>query len=221
MIGFYGCKITAARKNRKYPEMRKISRLQTRGHLYEYYKMTNFAYMFRLEKITTGHPSYGFVERLWIDSFPKNERRDTPEQRRNTDKNPLFSCLLASDSGVPAGLFTVWDFGNFVYCEHFATDPARRGKGLGGRIMAEVLAMTGKPMVLEVEMPTDDMSGRRIGFYERCGFVCHSGFAYVQPPYRAGDAPLPMLLMTSAGFSEADLPDAAATIRRHVYNVAD
>ncbi|MDE6118898.1 MAG: GNAT family N-acetyltransferase [Muribaculaceae bacterium] len=174
--------------------------------------------MFRLEKITTAHPCYGFVERLWISAFPGNERRDEADQRHNTDHNPLFSCLLALEDGRPAGMFTLWDFGDFTYCEHFATDPALRGRGLGARIVSEVMAMTGKPLVLEVEMPADEMSRRRIGFYERCGLVCHHGFEYMQPPYRPGDAPLPMKLMSSPELKPSDLASAAAIIHKKVYN---
>ena len=53
---------------------------------------------------------------------------------------------------------------------------------------------TGKVVVLEVELPTDEMSKRRVGFYERHGFkLCEK--KYVQSPYKAGDCELEMKIM--------------------------
>ena len=46
----------------------------------------------------------------------------------------------------------------------------RRNGGIGAEAMKQFLAFCGTPVVLEVEMPADEMSKRRIGFYERLGF---------------------------------------------------
>ena len=49
-------------------------------------------------------------------------------------------------------------------------------------------------VILEVERPEDEMSRRRIGFYERCGFtLCKQD--YLQPPYRKGGEAVPLYLM--------------------------
>ena len=48
--------------------------------------------------------------------------------------------------------------------------------------MKQFLVFCGTPVVLEVEMPTDEMSKRRIGFYERLGFELDNQ-VYHQPPY--------------------------------------
>ena len=50
-------------------------------------------------------------------------------------------------------------------------------------------------IVLEAEEPTDDITRRRIGFYQRQGFVLQD-VPYQQPPYRSGDEWFPMKLMT-------------------------
>ena len=73
--------------------------------------------------------------------------------------------------------------------------------------------------MLEVELPQDEMSRRRIGFYERCGFeLCH--LPYLQPPYRPGDTPLPMHLMFHGTASPAPIFNTIRdTIHRHVYGV--
>lgn len=94
-----------------------------------------------------------------------------------------------------AGFITWWDFGEFVYGEHFAMLPECRGAGIGGEVIDRFVAEAGRPVILEVELPTDEMSRRRIGFYERHGFaVCDA--EYVQPPYDAGGGGVPMRLMS-------------------------
>jgi hypothetical protein len=79
------------------------------------------------------------------------------------------------------------------------------------------LEAKGKPVALEVELPTDALTRRRVGFYERNGFVLHGDFEYLQPPYKPGDDELPLKLMTHG---ECGLPlDAvAAIIKREVYD---
>jgi hypothetical protein len=50
-------------------------------------------------------------------------------------------------------------------------------------------------MLLEVEPGEDEISRRRILFYERLGMkLCP--FDYKQPPYRKNEKPFPMLIMS-------------------------
>lgn len=80
--------------------------------------------------------------------------------------------------------------------------------------------MGGKPVVLEVEMPEDEMSRRRIGFYARQGFLLWEDHDYMQPPYRAGDAPLPMRLMAWGNLNaETDFTRVKNAIYSVVYGV--
>lgn len=39
-----------------------------------------------------------------------------------------------------------------------------------------------KTLILEIEPPKDDISKRRKGFYERCGFT-ENFFTHIHPPY--------------------------------------
>ena len=197
--------------------------------------------MFTLRDIHTSDPSYPWVEQLWLASFPCNERRDTEAQRNNVDSRANFHCLLAEDDGKAVAFITYWHFGDFCYGEHLATDPACRNKGYGAQILStlnsKLFPLPSKPstfnsqlstltppmpFVLEVEMPADDLSRRRIAFYERNGFTLWRDCAYMQPPYRPEDAPLPMLLMVKGNLSpEQDFPHVRQTIHREVYGVKE
>lgn len=181
--------------------------------------------MLTFTRINTQHPHYSFVEELLHLSFPIEERRDDEDQRRNADENERFYCYLLTDkneSGTEEliGLITIWKLDGFYYAEHLATSPAVRNRGYGRQIMEALKALLSDfPIVLEVERPEDEMSRRRIGFYQRCGFkLCMQD--YYQPPYRAGGEGLPLYLMY-AGVDEIDscYPQIRDEIYRNVYGL--
>ena len=178
--------------------------------------------MIQLRPIQTSDTDYAFVEQLLVSAFPEAERRAQEAQRQNVDSNLLFHCMLAKDDDKPVGLFNYWDFGAFCYCEHFAVDPALRNRGCGSEILRTFFQTMHKPLVLEVEMPDNEVSKRRVAFYQRNGLSLWEGYEYVQPPFRAGGESLPMLLMSSEGLSsETDFWEVKRTLYREVYQVKD
>ncbi len=172
-----------------------------------------------IRQIKTDEASYAFVEQLLHDAFPPEERRDTPQQRAYTDQHPLFHCCLISENGSNVGLITYWQFDDFYYIEHFAIDPTLRNGGYGKRALESIEQLLNKPIVLEVEAPTDELSTRRIGFYRRLGFtLCEH--PYLQPPYRPGDGELPMFLMTYGDIDmNKEFERVRDAIHREVYGV--
>ncbi len=169
--------------------------------------------MLKLTPIKTTDPVYPFVEQLLHDSFPLAERRDDKAQRDNTDHNPRFTCYFISDDELPVGLITAWDLDGFYYLEHLATTPLIRNRGYGKQIIQQIKDLLPGVIILEVEHPEDEMSRRRIGFYQRCGFqLCEK--EYIQPPYREGGEEVPLFLMYSGTDS---IDDAFDTIRQRIY----
>ena len=74
-------------------------------------------------------------------------------------------------------------------------------------------------IILEVERPEDEMSTRRIAFYQRCGFtLCNQD--YLQPPYRKGGKSLPLYLMYAGTDSiDEQYPEIRDEIYQKVYDV--
>ena len=154
--------------------------------------------MLTIRHITTASEYYSFVENLLESAFPKEECRDKKLQRECTDNNPKFKCnLIQTTYGQPIGVITRWDFGDFIYIEHFAIEQEERRHGYGSEALSKLLKMEGKRAILEVEMPyyPNDAAMKRIQFYKRLGFQLRR-IPYKQPPYRKGDEWLPMKLMT-------------------------
>lgn len=176
--------------------------------------------MLRLQRIHTADKAlYDFMENLLVASFPAEEYRDLDQLRQYADSRETFRCnVILDEDDTPIGLFNYWDFGTFCYGEHFAIDPARRNGGLGKRALEELCRQVHpRPIVLEVEMPVEEMSRRRIGFYQRQGFTLWDK-PYQQPPYKPGDGFLPMRLMAYGDIDpETAFDTVCARIHREVY----
>lgn len=138
-------------------------------------------------------PLLDLVEKTYTSSFPEEERRDFSLVRKLLEEDSRFEMYALLRDGIYVGFITGWQFEGFVYAEHFAIDESARNGGIGAKAMTSFLALHEDPVVLEVEMPTEEMSKRRIGFYERLGFVLDH-HVYFQPPYRRGEALLEMRL---------------------------
>ena len=156
-----------------------------------------------------------FIERIYTESFPPDERRDFSDVIRLLEENDDFFIVLLSDENKAVGFISYWEWNDFSYVEHFAVDSSCRGSGYGATAMTELLKRINNPAVLEV----DDISQRRIRFYERLGFVLCTR-PYTQPPYSSEKQPLELYLMS---FGKIDLNQVfdtvASRIHQKVYGV--
>lgn len=140
-------------------------------------------------------PALGEVWELYRSSFPREERRSWSRHQRAMEE-PSFACLTLRDKEGLAGLLFVWEMEEFAFVEHLAIHPLRRGRGLG-HVALNLLhqRVSPRPVILEIEPVTDAVTMRRCRFYESCGYV-RLPYPHVQLPFHAGDAPLPMTLMS-------------------------
>lgn len=160
---------------------------------------------------------YRFMEELLTSAFPAGEYRDLQQLRTLTDRSERFRNHVVLDGPTPVGLVSWWEFDAFRYVEHLAVAPTCRNAGYGHRIVERLCESSPMPVVLEVELPADELAARRIGFYRREGFVLWEN-DYVQPPYRPGDPPLPMYLMVHGPLdADRDFETVRQTIHRAVY----
>lgn len=156
---------------------------------------------------------YSFVEQLMHTAFPKEERRDTLQQREYSNTHPLFCNNIILEDKKPVGMISYWNMRDYYYIEHFAIDPNLRNGGYGKRVLEVIKEQLQGPIVLEVEKPTDEMSTRRINFYKRLGFTLNER-PYMQPPYRKGDNSLPMFLMV---YGEIDMDINFEKVKNTIY----
>lgn len=162
------------------------------------------------------------IKVLYESSFPVEERRPWPEIGALHDGDARFTLYVLRRGGERVGMISVWRFDGFRYVEHFAVEPSMRGTGIGRRAIDRLISIDSSPVVLEVEPPVgaaDDMTRRRVRFYEGGGFSAFPLFHYVQPPYAPGLPSVRLMLMsTSPGI---DLLFVRDTLHRCVYGVDD
>lgn len=153
------------------------------------------------------------------EAFPPCEIRTREGQRALLEKPDYRLHVYPDESGEPAALLTAWEFEDFRYVEHLAVSGRLRGGGLGGRLVADYLKADARPVILEVEPPETEMAKRRIGFYQRLGFVLN-GYPYEQPPLRETTGWCPLLLMSyPSPLSEEEFEAKKDTLYRRVYGV--
>lgn len=175
--------------------------------------------MISIKKIKTADIEYPFTEELLTTAFPPEEHRDLLQQREYTDCNSKFHSNVILENGIPIGLISYWDLDNFHYIEHFAVSPDFRNGGYGKRVLEYINEHIPYPIILEVELPENEMSKRRIGFYERIGYKLINE-EYYQPPYRKQDSNLPMFLMIyDKSNQKIDIEHIKRELYKHVYNI--
>ena len=128
-------------------------------------------------------------------SFPENEYRTYENQKRLLDKKQYKVITKENENGNVVAFLSVWSFPEFDFIEHFAVSPECRGGGVGSEMMKNLMQSTNKPIILEIEIPCDEMSIKRLRFYERLGFKLNEG-EYYQLPMRKNAEPLKLNLMS-------------------------
>ena len=147
------------------------------------------------------------IYRIMQASFSDDEYRPYDEQLALFEE-PEYRIYY-----MPTGFLAVWEFESFIYIEHFAVDPALRNSGTGSAMLQELVKQYQKPICLEVELPEDELTRRRIGFYERNGFVFNE-YPYIQPPISKGKSPVPLRIMT---YGEAITRETFEAIKNVLY----
>lgn len=158
-------------------------------------------------------PVLNQVEKTYNDSFPECERRAFSLIRDMVMNNSFFHIYAVYKNDIYVGFITTWAFESFIYVEHFAIDESARNGGIGGKVLAQYLSEIGAPVVLEVELPTEEMSKRRIGFYERLGFKLDD-HVYFQPPYRKGESFIEMRLMS---YGDIDMDKSFELVQDNIH----
>lgn len=159
---------------------------------------------------------YQFTEELLTASFPEEEYRELAMLRKYVEKEKYFYYHIILHNEEPIGLVSFWQLSNYYYVEHLAVHTNKRGKNYGGLILS-LLKERLQQIILEVELPNDETSMKRIKFYQRNGFHLLD-YDYQQPPYRKGGRWIPMRLMTNCVSSSEQIPQIVKEIHQKAYH---
>ena len=159
---------------------------------------------------------YAIMER----SFPKEEMR-TYDGFKALCENPYYKIISLFKEGEMIGFFTIWEFENFRFGDHFAIAPEMRGAKIGSSLLKFVLEESSLPLIIEVEFPEDEIAQRRLNFYLRKGFIENS-FKYFLPPMQEGCSPLPMIILSyPSTLNLCEFENMRDVIYKEVYEVSE
>ena len=130
---------------------------------------------------------------LYRASFPLHEQRESPSQEQILQDEAYFFYLIY-DGEQFVGLLLCWETGQFIYVEHLCIRPELRCRHYGQRAL-EYLQQKGKTIILEIDPPVDDLSRRRMGFYERNHFN-ENAYAHIHPPYHRENVGHPLVILS-------------------------
>lgn len=119
---------------------------------------------------------------LYESAFPYKERRSLDDHLRAL-ADPRFEADGIWLDGRFVGLIYHWDCGGGRrYVEHLAVSPLLRGQQMGSRALTAFMQQTAG-VILEIDPPIDEISIRRLHFYQRLGFV-QNPQEYLHPSFR-------------------------------------
>lgn len=176
--------------------------------------------MIKLHQITNQASTYwDSLVSVYLEAFPIDEQRPIEDIARLIAHDQRFvAYALADTAGGFIGMLTTWHFEKFVYIEHFAIDPTLRSRGYGGEAVQAFIRAQSKPIILEAEPPTDELTCRRIRFYERCGLALYD-FPYTQPAYTPESKPVTLCLMGTLDTKTTPLTHVSHVLHHEVYGV--
>ena len=148
-------------------------------------------------------PMYSQALNLYKNSFPYHELREDDSQFRIMKNDEYHFCLIYDGDEFIGDIF-YWETEDFIYVEHFCISEEKRNKNYGRRALESFGA--GKTVILEIDPPEDDISIRRKGFYELCGFRINE-FNHVHPPYHNSCKPHALKIMTRPEMIDENMYD--------------
>ncbi|GAB3956574.1 GNAT family N-acetyltransferase [Spirosoma harenae] len=157
-------------------------------------------------RINQQHPYLTTIQHWYEETFPIDERRSFEDLVTLLSSPDMHLCALVENDQL-VGFLIYWQWDEFLFLEHLAVAQEQRGKQFGQQALARLSQISTPYFILEVERPVDEISQRRIRFYERAGFALNP-YNYRQPPYQPEKAAVPMWLM-----SIPKLPDELAYTR--------
>lgn len=118
---------------------------------------------------------------IYKSSFPIFEQR-TLKSQTDVLENKQYYCSVICENDELIGILFYWEYDKYRYIEHLAISKELRGKNYGSKIL-EKFCQSNKNTILEIDIPIDDISIKRLNFYSKLGFKIQN-FEHIHPPYR-------------------------------------
>ncbi|MBQ5590241.1 MAG: GNAT family N-acetyltransferase [Clostridia bacterium] len=154
---------------------------------------------------------------LLQDGLLREEYRSMTRQKE-LFQNDAYKVLFCCKDEQIVGVMALWELDNFVFIEHFVVKSEFRGQKIGSKMLGFINSHFDKNVILEVELPYNEINKRRICFYERNGFF-YNDFEYYQIPLNPLDNPLELRIMSSfKSLNKDEFSQVKSTLYDKIYN---
>ena len=155
---------------------------------------------------------------IYQTSFPPNEIRplqDTLEMIRSNDDYRLF---VSTAAGRVNGFMLVYVLDTFLLLDYMAVRKDARGSGIGSAMLGYLRKSHNVPIILEVELPVDKASKRRVAFYRRHGARIMTD-KYVLPSYVGENETMLLMAISHVPVPNSALLQIIRIIYQNVYGI--
>ncbi|MFA7494556.1 MAG: GNAT family N-acetyltransferase [Proteiniphilum sp.] len=133
------------------------------------------------------------VWELYEGSFPLAEKRKKEDHLRAYADTRFFP-LSAWEGKELIGLIFFWEWDSYRYLEYLAVNPRLRGQSFGSQ-MLRYLRDSEHTIILEIDPLINELSVRRLQFYERAGYTL-TPYRFMHLPYRLEAEPQELLILS-------------------------
>lgn len=103
-------------------------------------------------------------------SFPDYEKRLLSSHEKAIEDSRFYANSVY-DNGNYIGFIFFWTLDSYIFVEHFAIEEKFRNNSYGSKIIKKLIEDNQTyTLLLEIDPPEDEISRRRLGFYNRLGF---------------------------------------------------
>lgn len=139
----------------------------------------------------SSHPDVEALVELHSQEFSEYERfRGTRLMHNLIDGAHQMYFHSVYENDQLAGFFIYWDLEDAYYIHFIAVFPEMRNHKIGQKILDWVAENLKRPVFLEVDIPFDEITQRRLHFYKRNGFVEVANDPHTLSSIRMGEHPL-------------------------------
>ena len=149
---------------------------------------------------TTQDVYYNAFLKIFRESFPIFEQRTDAQFQQVMGDDRCHICVTLENKKV-VGLVVYWLFKDYFYIEYLAIHPDERGKHRGTQMLSYLLNSIPKNCILEIDPLCDEISKKRLKFYQGLGFETNS-YVHTHPAYRREYKDHKLIVLSSSPLSE-------------------
>ena len=148
-------------------------------------------------------PLYHQFEKIYVLSFPVFEQRNR-EQQQLAFKSELYHLCCIVEDNILNSFVAYWEFPEYIYIEHLAVNNDLKGRNIGTTTLQLLKKEVNKIIILEIDPIVDDISAKRLHFYEKLDFRINP-YQHFHPSYNNNYPPHELVVLSTEKILDQEL----------------